>query len=136
LLTGQNLRFSFRILQEADSPEAAFWVIPTDPESPEVRERFTPKPRLLWSSTEDSQQPSLSAPMPGTIVEVLVAAGETVRRGQPLLTLEAMKMEHTISAPDAGVVKQLLCAKGDLVAAQARLLEFEASNPNISGDSS
>jgi 3-methylcrotonyl-CoA carboxylase alpha subunit len=74
--------------------------------------------------------------MPGTIVEVLVAAGETVRRGQPLLTLEAMKMEHTLSAPDAGVVKQLLCAKGDLVAAQARLLEFEASNPNISGDSS
>ena len=45
-------------------------------------------------------------------------------------------MEHTLSAPDAGVVKQLLCAKGDLVAARARLLEFEASNPNISGDSS
>ena len=54
LFTGPNLRFPFRILEEADSSDATFLVIPSDPESPEVHERFTPQPRLLRSSTEDS----------------------------------------------------------------------------------
>ena len=127
LLTGPSLRFPFRILEETNLPDAAFWVIPSNPDADEVRERFTPTPRLSWASAEDSQQPSLTAPMPGTIVQVHVSAGETVRRGQPLLTLEAMKMEHTLSAPEEGVVDHLLCAKGDLVEAQARLVEFRTS---------
>jgi propionyl-CoA carboxylase alpha chain len=55
---------------------------------------------------------SLVAPMPGTVSRVAVAVGDQVRRGQPLLWLEAMKMEHTVVAPGDGVVAELPAAVG------------------------
>jgi acyl-CoA carboxylase subunit alpha len=58
---------------------------------------------------------SLLAPMPGTVVRVAVAAGDNVREGQPLLWLEAMKMEHTIAAPATGVVTELPVRAGTQV---------------------
>jgi propionyl-CoA carboxylase alpha chain len=58
---------------------------------------------------------SLLAPMPGTVVRVGVAVGDKVSQGQPLLWLEAMKMEHTISAPADGVVTELTVAAGQQV---------------------
>ncbi|HEY2442502.1 MAG TPA: biotin carboxylase N-terminal domain-containing protein [Streptosporangiaceae bacterium] len=56
---------------------------------------------------------SLLAPMPGTVVRIAVAAGDRVRAGQPLLWLEAMKMEHTIAAPADGVVAGLPVTVGE-----------------------
>jgi len=70
---------------------------------------------------------NLTAPMPGTVIEVLVAEGDTVEAGQPLIILEAMKMEHTINAPTAGSVSEVLYAAGDLVGDGAELLILEAS---------
>jgi propionyl-CoA carboxylase alpha chain len=58
---------------------------------------------------------SLLAPMPGTVVRVAVAAGDTATAGQPLLWLEAMKMEHTITAPSDGVVTELPVEAGQQV---------------------
>jgi propionyl-CoA carboxylase alpha chain len=58
---------------------------------------------------------SLLAPMPGTVVRVAVAAGDSVTAGQPLLWLEAMKMEHTITAPSDGVVTELPVEAGQQV---------------------
>jgi acyl-CoA carboxylase subunit alpha len=58
---------------------------------------------------------SLLAPMPGTVVRVGVAVGDRVTSGQPLLWLEAMKMEHAISAPGAGVVAELPVVAGQQV---------------------
>ena len=58
---------------------------------------------------------SLLAPMPGTIARLGVALGEQVAAGQPLLWLEAMKMEHVISAPAAGIVAELPVAAGQQV---------------------
>jgi acyl-CoA carboxylase subunit alpha len=50
---------------------------------------------------------SLVAPMPGAVLRVLVAAGATVTKGQPLVILEAMKMEHTVASPTDGVVSEV-----------------------------
>jgi propionyl-CoA carboxylase alpha chain len=58
---------------------------------------------------------SLLAPMPGTVVRLAAAVGDEVRAGQPLLWLEAMKMEHMISAPAAGIVAELPVAAGQQV---------------------
>ena len=58
---------------------------------------------------------SLKAPMPGSVIEVLVELGQTVAQGQPLLKLEAMKMEHVICAPAEGVVEILPYMVGDQV---------------------
>lgn len=58
---------------------------------------------------------SLVAPMPGTVIRVGVAIGDVVKQGQPLLWLEAMKMEHTIAAPADGVVGELKVEAGQQV---------------------
>jgi acyl-CoA carboxylase subunit alpha len=58
---------------------------------------------------------SLLAPMPGTVVRVAVARGDRVTEGQPLLWLEAMKMQHQINAPAGGVVAELGVGPGDQV---------------------
>ncbi|HTV88461.1 MAG TPA: acetyl/propionyl/methylcrotonyl-CoA carboxylase subunit alpha [Stellaceae bacterium] len=64
----------------------------------------------------------LTAPMPGRVVQLLVATGDAVRRGQPLVVIEAMKMEHTIAAPRDGIVAAVHYAQGDLVEEGAGLL--------------
>ncbi|AOE50010.1 acetyl/propionyl/methylcrotonyl-CoA carboxylase subunit alpha [Kangiella sediminilitoris] len=69
---------------------------------------------------------SLTAPMPGTVIEVKVSEGDTVEAGQPLIILEAMKMEHTINAPTAGTVAEVLYGAGDLVNDGAELLILDA----------
>ena len=60
---------------------------------------------------------SLLAPMPGSVVSVVVVEGQKVTAGQPVLVLEAMKMQHTVSAPHHGVVTDLPVSTGDQVAA-------------------
>ncbi len=69
----------------------------------------------------------LTAPMPGTVIDVLVEAGDTVEAGQPLLILEAMKMEHTINSPNAGTVAEVMYSAGDLVEDGAELLSLESA---------
>jgi 3-methylcrotonyl-CoA carboxylase alpha subunit len=67
----------------------------------------------------------LTAPMPGKVIAFLAAAGQTVKLGEPLAVLEAMKMEHTISAPRDGRVTELLYAVGDQVMEGEELLRLE-----------
>jgi propionyl-CoA carboxylase alpha chain len=71
------------------------------------------------------QEGSLVAPMPGAVVAVHVAEGDTVRAGQPLLVLEAMKMQHPVVAPAAGVVRSLGVEVGAQVDAGAVLTVIE-----------
>tara|TARA_B100000586_G_scaffold159567_1_gene116169 strand:+ start:169 stop:669 length:501 start_codon:yes stop_codon:yes gene_type:complete len=66
------------------------------------------------AGTEPSEG-SLSAPMPGTVLEVHIKEGQRVRKGQTLVVLEAMKMEHRIQAPKAGEVTELHFSVGDRV---------------------
>jgi 3-methylcrotonyl-CoA carboxylase alpha subunit len=68
---------------------------------------------------------SLTAPMPGTVVKVLVDEGQEVEEGQLLLVLEAMKMEQPVSAPHAGVVHSLPFQEGSLVPGGAVLVEVQ-----------
>jgi acetyl/propionyl-CoA carboxylase alpha subunit len=68
---------------------------------------------------------SMSAPMPGTVVRVDVAPGATVRRGDSLVILEAMKMELPIRATADGVVKAVHCRPGDLVQPGVSLVDVE-----------
>ncbi|MCA3247591.1 MAG: 3-methylcrotonyl-CoA carboxylase, partial [Azospirillum sp.] len=66
-------------------------------------------------------------PMPGKIVAVAVAAGEKVKRGQKLVVLEAMKMEHTIVAPADGTVARVRFKPGEQTAEGEELVVFEAA---------
>lgn len=67
----------------------------------------------------------LTAPMPGRVLAVMVAEGQEVPRGAPLVVMEAMKMEHTVTAPRAGKVGRIFCAAGEQVQEGAELLILE-----------
>ena len=74
--------------------------------------------------TTDDQM-ALSAPMPATVVAIIVAPGQEVAAGDLLVMLEAMKMELPIRAPRAGRVKTLACREGELVQPGVPLVEME-----------
>jgi biotin carboxyl carrier protein len=74
--------------------------------------------------TGTAEQGSLLTPLPGTVVAVHVAPGQAVTRGAPLVTVEAMKMEHTLTAPSAGVISRIAFGVGERVAAGAVLVEL------------
>ncbi|MCM1518625.1 MAG: hypothetical protein NC117_08295 [Pseudoflavonifractor sp.] len=69
--------------------------------------------------------PTVNAPMGGKVIEIMVRPGDTVRKGDPLLIYEAMKMENEIASDVAGVVKRLFVKVGDVVGTDAVLVEFE-----------
>ena len=66
----------------------------------------------------------VNSPMPGNIIDIKVAAGDTVTNGQTLLILEAMKMENEIKAPCDGTVAGVHVAKGDTVDSGALLISL------------
>jgi 3-methylcrotonyl-CoA carboxylase alpha subunit len=67
---------------------------------------------------------SLAAAMPGQVIKVLVNEGDTVKRGQTLVILEAMKMEIRVTAPDESSVVKVLCSVGEIVERGQRLIEL------------
>lgn len=66
----------------------------------------------------------VKAPMPGTIISVLVQSGESIKAGQVLCVLEAMKMENEIVAPEDGTVQEVMVSKGVAVEAGASLVRL------------
>jgi biotin carboxyl carrier protein len=79
--------------------------------------------RALGKGTVGSSSGSLTAPMPGRVVKVLVSEGELVALGAPAVIVEAMKMENELHTPAAGVVARLGVREGDTVEAGQLLLE-------------
>ncbi len=76
-------------------------------------------------SNSNTSLSNFKAPMNGTIVELLVSKGDTVKQDQALIIIEAMKMQHTIKAPSDGEISEIFYALGDLVDGGAELLSFE-----------
>ncbi len=68
---------------------------------------------------------SIEAPMPGLILSIDIAVGKEVAAGDPLLILEAMKMENVITAPRNGIIKNINVKQGDAVTKKQLLIEFE-----------
>ena len=77
------------------------------------------------AAAEASGDGVLRSPMPGTVLAVKVGEGDRVDEGQPIVVVEAMKMEHTVTAPRAGVVAQLPARAGAQVALDAVLAVIE-----------
>jgi len=75
--------------------------------------------------TSGEETGSLSSPMPGKVVKVLVAVGDEVEKGQPLLIVEAMKTELQIAAPRAGKVTSIALDEGELCDAGQALAQIE-----------
>jgi acetyl-CoA/propionyl-CoA carboxylase biotin carboxyl carrier protein len=102
---GRTTRFAFA----ADGPatwlarDGAAWVVSDAP------------PAALRGGRAGSADGVVRSPMPGTVLAVHVAAGQAVTAGQPVLVVEAMKMEHTVTAPATGTVAELTAKPGQQV---------------------
>ena len=77
------------------------------------------------SATSDEKMDNVKAPMPGLVLDILVEAGQSVKKGDNLLILEAMKMENIIKASGNGVVKNININKKDAVEKNQLLIEME-----------
>jgi glutaconyl-CoA decarboxylase len=88
-----------------------------------------PPPDVATASADHGgaggEQSAVVAPMPGTVIKLLVGAGDSVRARQPLVVLEAMKMETPLTSPYAATVRAVHVAEGDRVAGGAVLVELE-----------
>ena len=104
-------------------PEGEAWWVHTAT-SGAVRLRSVP----LLPEPEEALAPagSLRSPMPGKVLAVLVAVGDSVEAGAALMKLEAMKMEHTVLAPRAGRVLEIHFGVGETVGSDALLLSLES----------
>ena len=97
-------------------------------EAPKTAEASAPAASVPETASKPVAAPItgkvVAAPMPGRILQVLVAPGDAVAKGQDVVILEAMKMENSIMSDYAGTVKQLLVAEGETVAVDAPLVEI------------
>jgi 3-methylcrotonyl-CoA carboxylase alpha subunit len=100
---------------------------PPAPIRPPEAESATPRTSAAGLAGGSAE---IRAPMPGRVVQVAVAEGQAVRRGAPLVVLEAMKMEHALAAPVDGVVTALRCQEGSLVEADDLLATVVAGGPD------
>jgi pyruvate carboxylase subunit B len=84
--------------------------------------------RAIRARSSPAQQAGgvLAAPMPGLVVRVLVAEGQSVDAGDPLVVLEAMKMENELKATSKGVVRRVRVGPGERVERGAELVELES----------
>jgi len=77
------------------------------------------------SANVETQEKHVESPMPGKILQVMVATGTEVDEGDPLLVLEAMKMENVIRAPRSGVIAVVQAQVGEAVEKAATLVTYE-----------
>lgn len=84
-----------------------------------------PKPAYSKLTDGGASDGDAIAPMTGTITQVMVKAGDSVAAGDILMTMVAMKMEHTIKAPKDGVIKQVIGIEGETVDRKALLVKYE-----------
>ncbi|HEY3181132.1 MAG TPA: acetyl/propionyl/methylcrotonyl-CoA carboxylase subunit alpha [Casimicrobiaceae bacterium] len=126
------IRGDGRLIVEAEGTTFSAAVVRADDErwvfANGLRRRLTLIDPLAHTGEEEAAGGHLMAPMSGTIVSVLVKAGDRVEKGKALIVLEAMKMEHTIAAPIAGVVTAVNYGVGDRVPEGADLVDLDESS--------
>ncbi|MEX2601941.1 MAG: biotin/lipoyl-containing protein [Balneolaceae bacterium] len=82
--------------------------------------------QLGFTRADASSESRIDAPMPGKILRILVEVGQEVEQGEPVVILEAMKMENELKAPSAGTIQAILASTGDSVEKRQPLLEIKA----------
>jgi len=127
---GMRVACGGRIYEASSDTDLEADVLVTDDGEVVIFERgeafvFTPPVARGADEASAAGDGAIRSPMPGKIVSVSAAPGDRVIRGQPLVTLEAMKMEHTLTAPFDGTVTELSAAPGDQVSEGVVLVRLE-----------
>ncbi len=119
LLNGQ----SYEVRQETNGTEANI-VVGRERFAAVVRDPRSLRSRQRTGASEHGVK-KIIAPMPGKVVRLLAPVGTTVEAGQPVIVIEAMKMQNELKAPKTGMVKKIAVAEGAAVDAGQSLAEVE-----------
>ncbi|MBR4798669.1 MAG: biotin/lipoyl-binding protein [Clostridia bacterium] len=106
---------SYEVVVEDADPNAVYNAAPAEEKKPEPAPAAAPAAPAAPASAAPADGLKINAPLPGNILKVEVAAGASVKKGDVLCILEAMKMENEIVAPQDGVIKTVAAVKGSSV---------------------
>lgn len=120
---GQEFTVSVEELVSSEHPEAGIKVSRSSKPAISMTPEQNRDPKLN-KPTQRAGGIKVEAPMPGSIIAIAVNPGESIREGDVLLTLEAMKMENEITAPRSGVIGDIYAGVGDKVGSGEPLLEI------------
>lgn len=123
LVAGQE--FEARLVEKPDAPETKGHVEIAPAALPQKESVSQSTPPYPMPCADDAQS-DLTAPMPGTVLSIDVALGDTVACGQVVLILEAMKMKNALQAPQNGVVSDICVQQGQQVNTGDVLIRFSA----------
>ncbi len=123
-LEGKTYEMEIELVSEEGAPQPvvkkAYKEFRSEPKDPTVN---VIDPSARKQTVNDTG--TVAAPMPGTVLKIVKAAGEAVKAGELVLVLEAMKMENEILAPADGVIAKMLCEVGGTVAGGDVLFEVK-----------
>jgi propionyl-CoA carboxylase alpha chain len=127
VLSSTSEGFSGVIRIEIDGVQRAFKIVEAGDElyvHSSLGSRVIKRPPRHPAPQAASEQASANSPMPGKVLKILVEAGQKVSAGDPLIILEAMKMEHTMRAALDGVVEAVLVNQGEVIAPGQLLVQI------------
>jgi pyruvate carboxylase len=126
LETGKTMIVSLQTLGDTDEDGnvRVFFELNGQPRVISVPNRNATAARPARRKADEADPKQLGAPMPGSIAAILVREGDTVTQGEPLLAIEAMKMEAQLTAPRDGTIKTILVRPGEQVDTKDLLIEF------------
>ena len=122
----ENKSYRAEVVKADKAAKTFTFKINNKPYTVEVKDKFDLLlEKMGMTSATASKINSLRAPMPGLIIDLKVKQGDAVKLNDPLLILEAMKMENILKSPGEGIVKTLKIKKGDSVEKNQVLIEFQ-----------
>jgi pyruvate carboxylase len=126
LQTGKTMIVSLQTISatDEDGNVNVFFELNGQPRVITIPNRSAISTRPARRKADETDAKHLGAPMPGSIATVLAREDQVVKQGEPLLSIEAMKMEAQIAAPRDGIVKSILVRPGEQVDAKDLLIEF------------
>jgi biotin carboxyl carrier protein len=117
--------YQAQLVSAAPDAKTLTWLVNGNEYTVRVRDHFDELlDKLGLADLAASKAEDIKAPMPGLVLDVMVEAGQSVTKGQPVLILEAMKMENVLKAPADATVQSVEVAKGDAVDKNAVLVRM------------
>ena len=124
-LLKDNISFNLEIVKHIPEEKKLIVKINNTPYTLDIKDKYDD---LLHSLGLDSlatkKVNDIKAPMPGMVLNILVTVGQEVKKGEPLIVLEAMKMENILKSPTDGVIKKIAINKGVAVEKNQILIQF------------